>query len=362
MKICYLIGNMSHTGGTERVLQQIANGLVERGHSVVIVSVWGTDRPGFPLDGRIAFRRLWDGYPDTPAAHWRTIRALRKILKKEAPSVLIDVDLILTVYTLPASAGLPGLKRVAWEHFNYYYHFPKNNGIRDLARRLAARFSHAVVVLTEEDLGYYRENLKIHGRLCRIYNPVPFQITPSGGAGDRMVFAAGRLTRVKGFDLLLESWALLEKDFPDWKLCIAGDGEDRENLLELIEEKGLRAAELVGRVSDMEEWYGRSAFYVLPSRDEGFGMVLIEAMSHGRAAVSFACKAGPGEIISDGENGFLVPEGDTAAFAERMRRLVESPELCREMGKRASRSLGAFDREGILDQWEALLKSLKAER
>ena len=164
-----------------------------------------------------------------------------------------------------------------------------------------------------------------------------------------MVFAAGRLTRVKGFDLLLESWALLEKDFPDWKLCIAGDGEDRENLLELIEEKGLRAAELVGRVSDMEEWYGRSAFYVLPSRDEGFGMVLIEAMSHGRAAVSFACKAGPGEIISDGENGFLVPEGDTAAFAERMRRLMESPELCREMGERASRSLGAFDREGILE-------------
>lgn len=358
MKICFLIGNMSHTGGTERVLQQIANGLAERGHSIVIVSVWGTDRPGFPLDGRIAFRRLGDDYPDTPAAHWRTIRALRRVLKRETPDVLIDVDLILTVYTLPAAAGLPGLKRVAWEHFSYYCRFPKHNRIRDLARRLAARFSHAVVVLTEENLGYYKENLNVHGRLCRIYNPTPFQTAPSGGAGERMVFAAGRLTHVKGFDLLLESWALLEKDFPDWRLCIAGDGEDREKLLGLIKEKGLRAAELVGRVPNMEEWYDRSAFYALPSREEGFGMVLIEAMSRGRAAVSFACTAGPGEIISDGENGFLVPEGDAAAFAERMRLLMESPELCREMGERASRSLGAFEREGILDQWEALLADL----
>lgn len=358
MKVCFLIGNMSHTGGTERVLQQVANGLAARGHSVAVISVWGTDRLVFPLDGRIAFRRLGDGYPAGPAAHWRTVRALRGALREEAPEVLVDVDLILTLYTLPAAAGLPGLKRVAWEHFNFYYRFPKNNRLRALARRLAARFSHAVVVLTEEDRGYYAENLNVRGRLCRIYNPFPAQFKPAAASGERMVFAAGRLTHVKGFDLLLESWALLEKDFPDWRLCIAGDGEDREKLLGIIREKGLKAAELVGRVSDMESWYGRCAFYALPSRDEGFVMVLLEAMSCGRAAVSFDCKTGPREIISDGENGFIVPEGDAAAFAERMRRLMESPELCREMGERASRSLGAFEREGILDQWEALLGSL----
>lgn len=357
MKIGFLIGNMSHAGGTERVLQQVANGLAERGYSVVVLSVWGTDRLAFSLDERVAFRRLGDEYPRGPAGHWRAVRAIRAALRREAPDVLVDVDLILTVYTLPAAAGL-GLKRVAWEHFNFYYHFPKNTWVRALARRLAARFSHAVVVLTEEDRGYYERNLNIRGRLRRIYNPRPFPPGAPAGEGERMVLAAGRLTHVKGFDLLLESWALLERDFPDWRLCIAGEGEDREKLLALIRERGLKAVELPGRVPDMEAWYGRSAFYALPSRDEGFGMVLIEAMSCGRPAVSFACKAGPREIIRDGVNGFLVPEGDTAAFAERMRRLMASPELRREMGERARESLGAFDRETVLDQWEELLNSL----
>lgn len=363
MKIGFLIGNMSRTGGTERVLQQIANGLAERGHSVVVLSVWGLDRPSFPLDGRVVFRRLREDCPRGPAGHWNAIRAIRRALRREAPEVLVDVDLILTVYTLPAAAGLPGLRRVAWEHFNYYYRFPKHNRLRALARRLAARFSHAVVVLTEEDRGYYERNLRIRGRLCRIYNPKPSAPgVPAAGGEERMVLAAGRLTHVKGFDLLLESWALLEKDFPGWRLCVAGDGEDREKLLEIIEKKGLRAVELPGRVSDMEAWYGRSAFYVLPSRGEGFAMVLLEAMACGRAAVSFTCRTGPREIIRDGVNGFLVPEGDTAAFAERMRRLMESPELCREMGRQARASLDTFDRDRILDQWEELLKGLKPRR
>lgn len=361
MKVGFLIGNMSHAGGTERVLQQVANGLAARGRQVVVISVWGTDGLAFPLDGRITFRRLGDGYPDTAGRHLRTVGKLRRAVKEEGLSVLVDVDLILTLYSLPATAGMAGVRRVAWEHFNFYYHFRKNNRLRRAAMRLAARFSHVVLVLTQEDQAYYRAHLNIRGRLLQIYNPNPFGQVPAGEGGEKMVLAAGRLTRAKGFDLLLESWAMLEDDFPDWRLCIAGEGEERQALEARREELGLRRVELPGQTADMETLYRQAGCFVLPSRDEGFGMVLIEAMAHGRPVVSFACKAGPRDIVEDGENGFLVPMGDCAGLAQGLRKLMESEKLRREMGERARRSLDRFAPDTVLDQWEALLDTLQGD-
>lgn len=353
-----MIGNMSHTGGTERVLQQIANGLAARGYQVTVISVWGKNELAFPLDIRVDFRRLGDSCPGTLTEHLSTAARLRETLKKAAPSILVDVDLILTFYSLPATAGMTGVKRIAWEHFNFYYQFRRNNRLRRVAMRLAARFSHAVLVLTREDQGYYRENLNIRGKLCQIYNPNPFEQATREGDGGRMVLAAGRLTRAKGFDLLLESWAMLEADFPDWKLCIAGDGEERQSLERRIRERGLHNVELPGRAADMGSLYRQAGLFALPSRDEGFGMVLIEAMAYGRPVVSFACKAGPRDIVTDGENGLLIPAGDCAGFSRGLRRLMGSEQLRREMGEQAKLSLARFRLQDILDQWELLLQAL----
>lgn len=358
MRIGFLIGNMSHAGGTERVLQQIANGLAERGHQVVVISVWGKDELAFPLDGRITFRRLGDDYPGTVVQHLRTVRRLRRAVREEALPVLVDVDLILTLYSLPATAGLAGVKRIAWEHFNFYYQFRKNNRLRRVAMRLAARFSHVVLVLTQEDRTHYAENLRIRGRLCQIYNPNPFEATVREGGGERMVLAAGRLTRAKGFDLLLKSWAEVEAEFPDWRLCIAGEGEERQALEAQREALGLCRVELPGQAADIGALYRRAGIFALSSRDEGFGMVLIEAMAYGRPVVSFACKAGPRDIVTDGENGFLFPVGDCAGFAQGLRRLMGSEQLRQEMGERARLSVDRFALRTVLDQWETLLNAL----
>jgi len=288
----------------------------------------------------------------------KAVRKLRRIIKNEALPVLVDVDLILTLYSLPATAGISGIKRVTWEHFNFYYQFPKNNKLRRLAMRLAARFSHVILVLTHEDQIYYQQNLRIRGRLCQIYNPDPFEGVIPGEAEEKMVLAAGRLTHAKGFDLLLESWSELEPDFPGWSLSIAGEGEDRPALEAQIEDLGLRNVKLLGQVPDIEGLYQRCGFFVLSSRNEGFGMVLIEAMAFGKPVVSFDCKAGPRDIVADGENGFLVTTGDCRGFAQRMRQLMESEHLRGVMGKRAKSSLGRFSLNAILDQWEALLKTL----
>lgn len=224
---------------------------------------------------------------------------------------------------------------------------------------LAAAFSDVLLVLSKEDMGYYKSNLKVRARLCQIYNPNTYEGIVSHKPREKLVFAAGRLTKAKGFDYLLKSWQLLEKDFPDWKLCIAGSGEEEERLLSMKRQMNLRLLEFVGNVKDIEAYYERAAFFVLPSRNEGFGMVLIEAMAYGIPVVSFSCKAGPKDIITDGEDGFLVSTGDYRSFADKMRCLMESQELREQMGRKAKESTGRFRVEGILKQWEELLESLQ---
>lgn len=358
MKLGFLIGNMSNTGGTERVLQRIANGLLERGYKIVVISMWGDKNPVFKLDKRIKRYRLAENYPKGIRANIKNIFLLYQIVKKEQITVLIDVDLILTFYSLPVKIFTPKLRCISWEHFNYYYQFRKNNSIRRFAMWLSAKFSDVLVVLSKEDELYYKKNLKIKGMLKQIYNPNTYENVSCDTKTEKIVFAAGRLTKAKGFDYLIKSWEIIEKDFPDWKLCIAGEGEDKELLFNMIHKKSLKSVEMLGLVKDIQQYYQKCAFFVLPSRNEGFGMVLIEAMAYGKPVVSFACKAGPSEIISDGTDGFLVQTGDYKTFALKMKCLMESEQLRIKMGKNAKESTKRFDTDSILDQWEELLKEI----
>ncbi len=357
-KLGFVIGNMSHSGGTERVLSILANGLVKRGYPIVIISMWGEKETTFPCSCRIKRYRLSKEYPKGLKENLKNIISLFQIVKKEKISILVDVDLILTFYSLPLKMCMPGLKRISWEHFNYYYQFRKNNRIRRAAMGLAAAFSDVVLVLSGEDQEYYKEHLKIRGRLCQIYNPNTYEEVEVQKPKEKLVFAAGRLTRAKGFDYLLKSWQLLEKDFPEWKLCIAGEGEDEAALLHMKQQMNLKTVEFIGNVENIEAYYEKAALFVLPSRNEGFGMVLIEAMAYENPVVSFSCKAGPKDIITDGKDGFLVPTGDFKGFASKMRCLMENKELREEMGKKAKESTKRFQVEGILDKWEELLESL----
>lgn len=358
MKVGFLIGNMSNTGGTERVLSLVANGLVKRGLEVSVISLWGNGRPGFFLDNSIKCSYLNETYPKGIKCHLRNICSLFRIVKKEHFTILVDVDVILIFYTLPIRLLKRGIKSVSWEHFNFYYVFRKNNRIRRIAMRLAAWTADAFVVLSKEDEGYYRKNLGLKKKLYQIYNPNTYENVVLHGSKQKMVFAAGRLTKAKGFDLLLRSWKLVEDDFPDWKLCIAGDGEEKSPLEQQMRELGLKNVIFIGNVSNIEEYYEKTSLFVLPSRNEGFGMVLIEAMAYGNPVVSFDCKAGPKEIISDGKDGFLVPMGDEVLFAERMQCLMRSEKLRMEMGMHAKEDTKRFGLDGILGHWEELLCTL----
>jgi glycosyltransferase involved in cell wall biosynthesis len=174
------------------------------------------------------------------------------------------------------------------------------------------------------------------------------------------VLAAGRFGPEKGFETLLESFALIGAERKGWELVIVGDGPLRNILERRIHELGIGdAVHLPGRVGNMADWYSSADLFVLSSRFEGFPNVLVEAMAHGLAVISTDCETGPRELIVNGENGLLVPVEGTAALASSMARLMADHQLRVALGRAAA---GIGERFGIVDvatQWESALEPCK---
>src|SRR5690606_28867861 len=136
--------------------------------------------------------------------------------------------------------------------------------------------------------------------------------------------AVGRLHPVKGFDLLIQAFALIAPYFPDWDLVILGEGDERPRLQQQIQEADLsQRVQLMGRVGNMAEWYQYADMYVLSSRTEGLSNTLLEAMAAGLPVVAVDCDTGPREIIRDNIDGILVnPPDEPEALAAHLSDLM----------------------------------------
>lgn len=145
--------------------------------------------------------------------------------------------------------------------------------------------------------------------------------------------------------------------FRDWKLRIAGAGEEEEAMKEQIARLGLTDSVILGPSDNMQAEYRNAGIFALTSRYEGLPMVLLEAQASGLPIVSMACKCGPKDVVHDGVDGFLVPEGDVASMAERLQRLMTDEDLRRRMGTEALRASDRFDEERIMTQWTELFRT-----
>lgn len=351
-KLMFFIGNMSSSGGTERVLSVIADGLLQRGYRVFIVSLQGRGKPFFSL--RKEIKIYWVQKESKRRGIIGNLCYLTMVLERERPDYLVDVDTILGCYSLFLKHGRKKPRWISWDHFSFFHPFRKNRLLRKLVRRMAARYADGLVVLTDSDRKCYEEKLKPRCRVIRIYNPVPYRGVFLKDTEKPIVFTAGRLVEEKGFDLFVQSWKLLERRYPQWQAVVAGEGKEWQRLKRMAKTWELKRLHFTGKLNDIEMYYEKAAFAVLPSRYEGFGMVLVEAMYHSLPVVSYACQSGPEEIITDKVDGFLVPPGDVKAFARKMELLMKNEKLRKEMGKKASESVRRFDRERILNEWEKI--------
>jgi glycosyltransferase involved in cell wall biosynthesis len=376
-------------GGTIRAVFTLARALVARGYDVEIASVHRRrEEPffgDFPPGVRVTAL-------DDETAPPRGLRRLLRAVLRRRPSVLMhpldraaqecslwtDVRLAALLrrrpgFVIGTRAGfnlmlgglrLPGLAKVGQEHMNLSR---KGRRMVPAIERLYPGLD-ALVTLTDGDARAYDELLGGRLRLASIPNavagpPAAAGRDPADPADGRLVLAAGRLTRQKGFDLLIPAFGRVAAEHPGWRLRICGGGPLRNELQEQIQAEGLAGVvELTGPVEDMDEQWKAASLFVLSSRYEGFPLVLLEAMARGVPVVAADCPTGPAELIDDRRNGLLVAARDIAALAGGLGAMIADAELRRRCAAAATATVGAYSLERVGEGWDELLQSLWSER
>ena len=368
--------SLYNPGGMERVLLNKVRYLREKmGWDVLVVTTDQHGRPTFyPFPEGVRVIDLGINYTDDNGKNpvFKTLgylrrrrkhrKALAELLLRERP------DIVDSLYPSESSfipAIKDGSKKVLELHFNKFFRLQYGrSGLLGLADRLRTRQDERIVrrfdsfvVLTEEDKGYW-------GNLPNISVIPNAAITSEARRSDcsaHRVIAVGRLDYQKGFDRLIEAWSIVKKnpEYSDWRLDIFGQGEWKEMLEDMIIRKGLSDSAMLNKpTNSINEEYSKSSMIVMTSHYEGFGMVLVEAMLCGVPAIAFNCKCGPKDIIDDGRNGLLVPEGDVPALADAMKKLMRDEALRQKMGAEALKIRDKYSEERVMDSWVRLFESL----
>lgn len=356
--ICFFISSINKTGGTERVCISIANKLSQLGYRVTILSMYGKE-PFFKVDSKVSLIQVYQNKYPFKLFLPLVILTLRSKISKIKPDVLINVDTAMFIYSFVSALGLK-LKNVVWEHFNF--NSALNSKVRVIARRLAARYSNAIITLTQKDNNNWRHQLDCKAPLITIHNPSPFSnLSGYSQIKNLIVLSVGRLTYQKGFDRLLDVWEIVQNNnYLSWKLHIVGSGELKEQLKQKIEDLKLNnSVKLFPATDQIETHYQTASIYCMTSRFEGFPMVLLEAQSFGLPLVSFDCETGPSEIIKNNENGILVKNGDQEAMAKSLMLLIDTPEKRLATEKKAYENSLQYNIDIIIKSWINLFDTLQ---
>ena len=376
-KIVFCTPALYMAGGVERVLTLKANYFAEQfGYDVTIILTEGKNKPyAYPISKKVKlinldinFEELWNcSFLKKVFLYYRKQRIYKKKLTAELMQIRPDItDSLLRREINFLSSIKDGSKKIGELHVNRanYRNFEVNEAnfiknifaklwMKNLVRHL--RELDKFVVLTEEDKCHWNELLNV----VAIPNPLPFQMDKLSPLTSKRIVAVGRYVYQKGFDLLLQAWSIVEKHCADWDLAIYGQG-DREPYEKQIDDLKIdrKRCHLYGPTNDIRREYLNSSIFAFSSRFEGFGMVLVEAMSCGLPVVSFDCPCGPKDIVTNGVDGFLVPNGNVGQFAEQLLRLMEHPEEMSYFSKKAHERSKCFYMDNISLRWKELFDTL----
>lgn len=373
-------------GGVQRWARRIADLLAERGHRVRLVGVFAVAdparrapdpsprayaetllhpnrhgaRPRPALLSRIAnpvafarFKR-WEAVQRAGSAR---LAALLAMADRPESAVVICAQVHAmewvdrAVRMAKSSGDRPAPPVIAMSHESFDASAASTRGRR--VKKLypaAARF----VCLTEADAARWVHEGGMNNTAV-VPNPLPLPAHGGADAGARVVVALGRLSQEKGFDLLLEAWAAATARRPGWTLRIHGSGPEQAALAVQAQRLGIApSADFAGQTDDVAAALVQGSIFAAPSRAEGFPMALLEAMACGLPCVAFDCAPGVREIVHDGEDGVVVPPGNTDAFADALGALMDAREEREALGKAAVESVARFAPAQIVERWEKL--------
>ncbi|EFH3485520.1 glycosyltransferase family 4 protein [Escherichia coli] len=361
LRVCFIIADVTWTGGIERVLSRLALSIPDDNIDLEILSLYRTYKDTyytFPDNVKIKYLNDNYQYKGRPGSFTRLVQHLRTSIKLREFLNSCNYDIIV-VHTFPlAFINFFTEKRSKWvvvEHVKYYYY---NILLRRIRSFIYDKYD-AIVLLTDKDVTHFKN---ANNNVYVIPNPLSFSQTKKANLNSVRIISVGRLEKQKGFDMLLKAFSYISYKYPEWQLDIFGKGNEEENLRKLISKLNLKNVNLMGTSKNIHQEYLSSAFYVMSSRYEGFPMVLLEAMASGLPCISFNCETGPADIIIDNENGFLIEHFDVVQLSKAMEKLIKDEYLRTKMGNAAFERADEFSLEKITLKWKELFKGLTHEK
>lgn len=342
-KIYFLINSLSSRSGTERVACQLANYMSDLNYEIIFCnSDTEKEHVKFSLNHNIKV-----------ISFNRSLFAMSSFLHK------IDKNDILFIQNMGKISIFSLLSRlsckvICLEHGPY---FAKSTLLKFLIKIFYQKINILVTITHADALNYKKiiKNLDVRP----IYNASPYLGDSTlYNVESKKIIAVGRLAKEKRFDLLIKAWSKIHGKFPDWTLEIYGDGDLRQELLDLVEILNISNIHLFSNRCDIDKVYKEASFLVLTSEFEGLGMVLVEAQTFGLPLVSFDCPNGPREIITNNIDGFLVENPNLDHLANAMEKLITSRSLREKMSQNAFKASQKFNQETISKQWFNILGDL----
>lgn len=378
----YFISQINpRSGGTERVADNVAHGLLDRGHNVYCMS-----RTKVPGDYDIPCFFL----PDMEGVTQRNIDYVSRFCREYHIDVIIneagntDDIYLISKERIHDVRIITELHFCPYQNFRYYYrstHLPlsvrhplatainllkwiktpfnKRMHWRNTIARYRYMYDHSdwVVVLSPSYIGEFAEiaGLKDTDRLCSIYNPNTFVASTIPCAKEKMVLSIGRLDfSPKKVDYLLRIWKKVQPHHPDWFLSICGDGPARTYLEKIVRKECIGGVRFEGNVSP-QTFYERASIMCMTSIYEGTPMVIIEAMQCGCVPMVYDTYAAAHDMINDKTDGYVIPPFDEEMYAMKLACLMDNADAREKMKHNAMKSSRRFDCDAIIDQWEKLL-------
>jgi len=381
MKIAYVYSTMATTGGTERMITEKVNYLSERyGYDITIITCFQlpNEENYFKLSNNIKqinlgipyFSQYKYKYPKRLWIRWKLNRYLRKSIIQSVnqinPDILIGVARFKANYISAIRCRAKKIIECHEVRYNTLFEIGINRSFPIRAYmsiykffylRAIERNADAIVTLTEKDKLLWKRAKHIEV----IPNFSTMSICRFSDSMQKRVIAVGRLEWEKGFGRLIEIWRIVSPKHPDWHLAIYGEGSMLDTIKSLINIYKVTNVSIHHFTPNISEEYAASSICAVSSYFEGFSLVLLEAMRHGVPCVAFDCPYGPGSIINDASCGFLVENGDTRLFSERLCRLIENEELRKDFSKAAIEKAKTFDVDITMNKYKTFYEQLVNE-
>lgn len=348
----FIIHSMDKHGGTERVTANLSNAFSRtKGYKVTIATLYGKTS-SFGLHPEVRLESF-----ENPVNRnlYQRLLALRRYIITNKPDVIVGVSvnrlnilIALLTFFLNYRPKLIASEHIALSNSKWF--------LKQIKSVLYKRFSN-VSVLTEHDHKEFSrlglDNVIQIPNASSYYPEQQLEITQRR----KRILAVGRLTYQKAFDRLIDIWSQIHRKYPDWILTIIGEGEEQESILQQAKNEGLDSTriEMLPFCTDVDRYFLDSQIFAMTSRFEGLPMVLIEALCLGCPIISYDCETGPREIVVDGVNGYLVEDGRTEGFIQKLESLLSNESDRRRFSLNAFAMREKYHIENIVSQWKELM-------